>query len=145
MGLFAVADVLSPLLDDSKELGSPRNFVLSQDTFVCLELNFSPGPGRSLIFDSLEVPFTHSIKYAVDRRGRRTLSLHILLVDAATDMFARVGERYQGKVDDQSLALSLVDFQADHNIIDLRDGKCIVHFTLPCCILDSTHRTGQYR
>ena len=108
---------------------------------MVLELDFTPSPSHSLIFDALEVPLTRSVKYSVDSRGRRLLSLQIILVDAVTETFMRG----QGKEGDQAVALSLVDFQTEHNIIDLRDGGVTVRFKLPCCFLDSRHRTGCYR
>ena len=76
-------------------------------------------------------------------KDRRLLSLRILLVDAVTCMFMRADERNQE--DEWSSGLSLVDFQAEKNIIDLHNGKAIVRFRLPCSFLDSMHRTGRYK
>ena len=132
-------------MGDSKEPDSQRHFVLSQDTLVVLEFNFTPGPSQSLDFDALEIPLTRSVKGFIDPQGRQLLLLRVLLVDAVTNTFVQVGEWDQEKVDEQMLAPSLVDFQAKHNIVDLCDGKAIVHFTLPCCFLGPTYRTGHYR
>jgi len=126
---------------NSEKPEDQRLIVLSWDTFLLLELDFTPGPGRPLFFDALEIPFTQSVKYTVDPKDRRLLSLRILLMDAVTGMFSRVDERNQA----ETSGPSLVDFQAEKNIIDLRDGKAIVRFRLPCCFLDYTHRTGRYR
>lgn len=110
-----------------------------------LALNFNPGPNLSLVFDALEIPLTRSVRHPADPKGRRLLSLRILLVDAVTETFVRFGKWDHAKVDEHTLAPSLVDFQAKSNIIDLRDGKAIMRFTLPCCFLDATHRTGHYK
>ena len=132
------------LLNSEKPEGQ-RHIVLSQDTFLVLELDFPLGPGDSLIFDALEIPLTRSVKYAADQQSRRLLSLRILLVDAATDMLMQIDEEIPEEEDGSTSASSLVDFQAESNIFDLHDGKAIVCFKLPCCFLDSTHRTGRYR
>jgi len=145
INLSALIDTLRSLLVDSKEQDSQRRFVLSQDTPVVLELNFTPGPSHSPAFDALEIPLTRSVKHSIDPQGRRLLLFRVLLVDVITNMFVQIGEWDQDKTDEQVFAPSLVDFQAEHNIIDLCDGKAIVYFTLPCCFLDSTHRTGHYR
>ena len=129
------------LLGSSKEQDTQRHFVLSSDTLVVLELDFTPSPSHSLIFDALKVPLTRSVKCSVESRGRRLLSLQIILVDATIETFVRG----QSKEGDQAVALSPVDFQAEHNIIDLRDGGVTVRFKLPCCFLDSKNRTGCYR
>jgi hypothetical protein len=134
-----------PPLVDSRRPDSGRRFVLSRDTVVVLVLNFNPGPNLSSAFDALEIPLTRSVRCTADPKGRRLLSLRILLVDAVTETFVRVCKWDHTKVDDHTLAGSLVDFQAEHNIIDLRDGKAIMRFMLPCCFLDAMHRTGHYR
>ena len=133
------------LLGSSKEPDIQRHFVLSLDTFVVLALDFTPGSSHSLIFDALEVPTTRSVKCSVDPRGRRLLSLQIILVDTVTEAFVRGGKQDRDKESDHTVALPLVDFQAEHNITDLRDGRVTVRFKLPCCFLDSKHRTGCYR
>ena len=132
-------------MDDSKGHDSRRHFVLSRATMVALELNFAPGPSRCLAFDALEIPVTRSVNHIADPGGRRLLSLRILLVDAVTEMFVQERKSDQEKEEEYTTIPSLVDFQAEHNINDLRDGKAIVRFTLPCCFLDSAHRTGHYR
>ncbi|SRR5258706_2393999 len=133
------------LLSSSKEQDIKKNFVLSSDTLVVLELDFTPSPSHSLIFDAIEVPLTRSVKSSVYSRGRRILSLQISLVDAVNETFVRAGKQDQDKEGDQTISLSLVDFQAENNIIDLRDGGVTVRFKLPCCFLDSRYRTGCYR
>jgi len=123
--------------------------VLSPDTSVVLELDFTPGPDYVLAFDALKIPMSNSVKYAGDRRGRQLLSLQVLLMDTLTDMFRPVGEWGdecdQEKVDEKNESPPLVDFQSEHSIIDLHHGKAVVRFKLPCCFLDSMHRTGCYR
>jgi hypothetical protein len=138
-----VPQVSSPELMHSRSLlGSPsgqdvqRRFVLSSDTFIILELNFVPGSSHSLTFGALEVPPICSVKCSVDSRDQRCLSLQILLVDAVTETIMQAGMQDQDNDGDNAVAQSLVDFQAEHNII---------RFKLPCCFLDSRHRTGCYR
>lgn len=133
------------LLGSSKEQDVQRHIVLSADTLVVLELDFTPSSSHSLIFDALKVPLTRSVKRSVDSRGRLLLSLQIILVDAVTERFVRARKQDRDKDGDQTVALSLVDLQAENNIIDLRDGGVTVRFKLPCCFLDSAHRTGCYR
>jgi hypothetical protein len=133
---------LAPLNSEKPE--DQKRVVLSRDTSLLLELDFTPGSSHTLSFDALEIPFTQSVKYTVDQHDRRLLSLRILLMDVVTGMFMQVDQRNQ--VEDESTSEpSLVDFQAEQNIIDLRGGKAIVRFRLPCCFLDSIHRTGRYR
>jgi hypothetical protein len=122
---------------------SERHLVLSRDTFIVLELDFSPAPGH-LAFDALEIPFARFFNHTIDRKGRRLLSFRILLVDASTGVFVRLGEYQEGE-DEWLSAPSLVDFQADHNIVDLCDGKAVVRFKLPCCTLDPMDHTVHYR
>ena len=122
---------------NSEKSEDQRHIVLSRDTSLLLELEFNTGPSHVLFFDALEIPFTQSVRYAVKQNDRRLLSLRILLVDALTGMFMRVDEWPSEPL--------LVDFQAEENIIDLRNGKAIVRFTLPCCFLGPIHRTGRYR
>jgi hypothetical protein len=105
-------------------------------------MNFAPVPGYPLVFDGIEIPSTRSVGCIVDRKARRLLLLRILLMDAQTNTLLRVGEWDQNK---QYLELSLVDFQAKHNVIDLHDRKATVRFRLPCCFLDSMGRTVRYR
>jgi hypothetical protein len=131
---------LAPL--DLGEQEDQRCIVLSQETSVVLELNFNPGPSiHPLKFDALEIPLTRSVNSAVDRNSRRLLVLRVLLVDAVNHrtLSAREGW-YEGNEDDTS-ALSLVNFQAEHNIIDLHNGQASARFRPPCCFLDS----HQYR
>ena len=128
---------------NSEKPEDQRHIVLSWDTSLLLELDFTPGPSHPLFFDALEIPFTQSVKYTMNPKDRRLLSLRILLVDAVTCMFMRVDERNQE--DEWTSGLSLVDFQAEKNIIDLHNGKAIVRFRLPCCFLDAMHRTGRYK
>ena len=142
--MFELTHSFRPLLGDSKR-DSGRHFVLSRDAVIVLALNFNAGPDLPLAFDALDIPLTRSVRYAADPKGRRLLSLRILLVDAVTEMFVRVDKWGYTKVDENTLAPSLVDFQADHNIIELQNGRAITRFTLPCCFLDATHRTGHYR
>ncbi len=59
-----------------------------------------------------------------------------------TETFVRAGKQDDDKEGAQTVELSLVDFQAENNIIDLRDGGVTVRFKLPCCFLGSRHRTG---
>lgn len=120
------------LLGSSKEQDIQRRFVLSSDTVVTLAFNFVP---HSLTFGALEVPPTRSVKWFVSRDQRR-LSLQILLVDAATETFVSANKQDQDKEDENMVTQSLVDFQFKRNII---------RFKLPCCFLDSRHRTGCYR
>ena len=108
-------------------------------------MNFNPGPNFPLAFDALDIPLTKSVRYAAEPKDRRLLSLRILLVDAVTEMFVRVDKWGHTRVDENTLAPSLVDFQADYNIIELHNGRAIMRFTLPCCFLDAMHRTGHYR
>ena len=121
------------LLGSSKEQDIQRRFVLSSDTIITLTLNFVP---HSLTFGALEVPPPRSLKWFVDSKDQRRLSLQIFLVDAATETFVGADKLDQDKEDGNMVAQSLVDFQVKRNII------C---FKLPCCFLDSRYRTGCYR
>jgi hypothetical protein len=123
---------------------SQRHLVLSRDTFIVLELDFSSSPGHPLAFDALEIPFARFFNHTIDRKGRRLLTLQILLVDASTGVYVRPGEYQEGE-DEWLSAPSLVEFQAEHNIVDLYDGKAVVRFKPPCCFLDSMHHIVNYR
>ena len=129
---------------NSEKPEDQRRIVLSWATSLRLKLDFTPGPSDPLFFDALEIPFTRSVLCSVKQKDRLLLSLRILLLDAVTGMFMRVHERDQGE-DGGPSEPSLVDFQAEHNIIDIRNGKAIVRFKLPCCFLGPMHRTGRYR
>lgn len=129
---------------NSEKPEDQRRIVLSWDTSLLPELDFTPGPSDPLFFDALEIPFTQSVMCFVKRTDWRLLSLRILLVDAVTGMFMRVDEQDQDE-DGWRSEPSLVDFQAKQNIIDIHNGKAIVRFRLPCCFLDPLHRTGRYR
>jgi len=135
---------LVPLVD-VEEVEDETRIILSRDTSLVLELNFTSSPGHPLGFDALEIPLTHSVNDIADRKGPQLLSLQILLMDALTSIFVPVERWYQEKDDNKNVSPSLVDFQAEQNIVYLRDGKAIVRFRLPCCLLDSMHRTGLYR
>jgi hypothetical protein len=130
-------------LDHPKAQESQRHLVLSQDTCIVLELHFSSSPGHPLAFDGVEIPFARFVSNTIDRKDRRLLSLRILLVDASTDVFVLLGEYQEG--DEWLPVPSLVDFQTGSNIVDLCDGKGVIRFKLPCCILDSMHHTVNYR
>jgi len=97
-----------------------------------------------LAFNALEIPHTRSVKYVVVQNGPHPLSLQILLIDALTDVLMQVDGGDQER-ENEGVSPSLVDFRAEQNIIHLRDRKVVVRFTLPCCFLDSMHRTGLYR
>jgi hypothetical protein len=122
-----------------------RRIVLSRDTFVVLELAFTPSPGHPLAFDALKIPLINSIVYRGYSEGLRILSLQILLVDALTSIFESADEWDQDKVDGKNAPLSMVHFKAEQDIIRLRDRKAIVHFTFPYCPLDPIHCSGLYR
>jgi hypothetical protein len=122
-----------------------RRIVLSWDTSLVLELAFTPSSGHPLAFDALKIPLTRSVDHGVYRNHPYILSLQILLVDALTSIFMPANGWDQDKVDGENAPPSLVDFKAEQDIIYLRDGKATVRFTLPCCLLDSIHRTGLYR
>ena len=94
-----------------------------------------------MAFDALEIPHTRSVKYVIDQNSPHLLSLQILLMDALTNVLVQM----DGGDQEKEISPSLVDFRAEQNIIHLRDGKAVVRFTLPCCFLDSMHRTGLYR
>ena len=138
---FGLSDTLRSLSINSREQDNQRRYVLFRDTSVVLVLNFTPGPSHAVVFDALEILLSHSINYTVGPGSRRLLSLQILLVDDATYAFVRVGEWDQEQGDEQASEQPRVDFQADHDIVDLRDGKVIARLALPCCSLDHTHRT----
>lgn len=143
LGLSDTLRSLAPL--NSEELEDQRRIVLSRDTSLILKLNFTPTPGHPLAFDALVIPRTRSVKHDLDRNNPHLLSLKILVVDALTSTLVQVDGWDQEEKDEKSVSPSLVDFQADQNIIHLRDGNAMVRFTLPCCLLDSSHRTGLYR
>jgi hypothetical protein len=132
-------------LQNSDKLEDQRRIVISQDTSLVLELNFTPSPGYPLAFDALEIPLTRSVNCAVGRKNPHTLSFQILLVDALTSIFVPADGWIKDKVYGENAPPSLVDFEAEQDIIYPRDGKATVRFTLPCCLLDSIHRTGLYR
>jgi hypothetical protein len=132
-------------LHNSDTFEDQRRIVVSQGTSLVLKLNFTPSPGHPLAFDALEIPLTRSVKYAAGRKNPRILSLQILLVDALASIFVPPHGWDQDQVDEENSPLSLVDFKAEKDIIYLRAGKATVRFTLPCCLLDSIHRTGLYR
>lgn len=129
---------------NSEKPEDQRRIVLSWATSLLLELDFTPGPSDPLFFDALEIPFTRSVMRSVKQKDRLLLSLRILLVDAVTAMFMRVDKPDEDE-DEWPSESSLVDFQAEQNTIDIRNGKAIVRFRLPCCFLDPMHRTGRYR
>jgi len=136
--------IRSPAPLTPEELEDGRRIVLSRDTSLVLELNFTPSPGHPLAFDALEIPHTRSVKYVIAQNGPHPLSLQILLMDALTNALMQMDGGDQEN-ENESISPSLVDFRAEQNIIHLRDGKAVVRFTLPCCFLDSIHRTGLYR
>lgn len=139
-----VFDTLRPMASlDPEEEEDPIHIVLSRDTSLILELDFIPSPDCVSAFDALKIPFTRSVNHLGDQKGQQLLSFQILLVDALTGMFVPVDKWVQE--DNGNDSPSLVDFQAEESIIDLRDGKAVVCFKLPCCFLDSLHRTGRYR
>lgn len=136
--------IARPLVSlDSEMQKDPRHIVLSQDTSLVLEMDFTPGPDHDLAFNTLRIPFTRSVKYPGDPKGQLSPSFQILLVDTLTGMFVPIGR--WAHEHDGDLSQSLVDFQAEESIIHLRDGKAVIRFKLPCCFLDSMHRTGCYR
>jgi len=126
-----------------EEQQDQTHVVLSQDTSLVLELSFKPGPDHTLAFDALEIPHTHFISRTFDGKPQRLLSLQIVLVDAVTDVYIQA--RAQDQQHEETILPLLVKFETEYNIIDLQDGKAIVRFKLPCCLLDSMHRTGRYR
>jgi len=130
---------------NSEEQEDQRHIVLSQDTSFVLELSLKPGPDHLLAFDALETPGTHSTNPTFLREGQPLLSLQILPVDAATDIYMRVRARDQQREDGGIVVPSLVEYQAERKIIDLHYEEAIVRFKLPCCFLGSMHRTGRYR
>ena len=121
---------------DSDPQEDPRHIVLSRDTSLVLELDFTPDSDRVLPFNALKIPFTRSVDHYGDQTGRQSLLFDILLIDALTDTFVPVDEWVQE---------SHVDFEAEESIIDLRDGKAVIRFRIPCCFLDSINRSGSYR
>ena len=139
-----ISDTLRPLAShDSRQQEDARHIVLSQDTSVVLELDFTPDSARELPFDALKIPFTRSVNRPGDEKGRKPLSFEILLVDVLTDTFVPVDEWV--RVYGGNTSPSPVDFQAEKSIIDLRDGKAVICFKIPCCLLDSMTRTGSFR
>ena len=138
-----LSDTLRPLASHDSQQENPRHIVLSQDTSVVLELDFTPDSGPELPFDALKIPFTRSVNRPGHQRGRNPLSFEILLVDVLTDTFVPVDEWVQ-TYDGDTLP-SPVDFQAEESIIDLRDGRAVIRFKIPCCLLDSMTRTGSFR
>ena len=139
-----VSDTLRPLAShESRQQEDPRHIVLSPDTFVVVELDFTPDSARELPFDALTIPFTRSVKRLGDETGRKPLSFEILLVDVLTDTSVPVDKWI--RMYDGNTSPSPVDFQAEESIIDLRDGKAVVRFKIPYRLLDSMTRTGSFR
>ena len=139
-----LSDTLRPLAShDSLQQEDPRHIVLSRDTSVVLEVDFTPDLARELPFDALKIPFTRSVNHPGDQTGRKPLLFEILLVNVLTDKFVPVDEWV--RIYDGNTSPSPVDFQAQESIIDLRDGKAVIRFKIPCCLLDSMIRTGPFR
>ena len=97
-----------------------------------------------MAFDALEIPHTRSVKSVIFQNSPHPLLLQILLMDALTNVLVQMDGGDQEK-EDESILPSLVDFRAEQSIIHLRNGTAVVRFTLPCCFLDSMHRSGLYR
>ena len=139
-----LSDTLRPLAShNSRQQEDLRHIVLSQHTSIVLELDFTPDSARELPFDALKIPFTYSVNRPGDPRRRKPLLFEILLVDVVTDMFVSIDEWVQKY--DGNKSPSPVDFQAEEGIIDLRDGKAVIRFKIPCCLLDSMIHTGSFR
>jgi hypothetical protein len=130
--------LLRPLPRDGENV-----IILRRETHVVLDISLDQIPTPSpLVCSGVKLPSTASVKNFGDATGETLLLLHIHVYGATTkrryetpcENCARRDGRRKGTP-------AMVDFHAEYNIIDRKDGKIRVDFNF--CCYPKCHKLGD--
>lgn len=117
---------------------------LRRETHVTLDIIFGLLPNQPPVgFNGIKIPATRSVRNHGDLTGKTLLEFCIRLYGATTNQCyeavcatceKREGTLWKGPA-------SLINFHAQHDIIELRDGKIRVKFNFSC--YPKCHQAGD--
>lgn len=107
---------------------------LRRDSHFALELILAHLPMGSLEWcDGIKIPATASVKNFTDTTGKTLLKFRIRLHGASTkQLYELTCENCQKREGKRRGTPSLIDFEAEHDMIEPKDGKIRVEFRF-CC------------
>ena len=107
---------------------------LRRDSHFALELILAHLPMGSLKgCDGIKIPATASVKNFADATGKTLLEFRIRIHGASTEkLYELICENCQKREGKRTGAPSLIDFKAEHDMIEPIDGKIRVEFSF-CC------------
>ena len=116
---------------------------LRRETHVALEIIIERLPRQPLLECSgIRVPATSSVKNFADTRGKNLLEFCIHLYGATTQRrYETVCSSCEKRVGWKKGTPSLIDFYAEREITDFKDGKVRVEFSFCCYPKD--HQFGD--
>ena len=116
---------------------------LRRDSHFALELVLAHLPMGSLEgCDGIKIPSTASVKNFADTTGRTLLEFRIRLYGATTKtLYEFVCENCHKREGKRRGIPSLIDFKAEYDIIEPKDGKIRVEFSF--CCYPKCHKLGD--
>jgi hypothetical protein len=116
---------------------------LRRDSHVALEVIHAHLPVGSLEgCNGIRIPATSSVKNFADTTGKTFLEFRIRLYGATTKkLYETVCENCQKREGKRRGTPSLIDFKAEYDIIEEKDGKLRVEFSF--CCYPRCHKLGD--
>ena len=93
-------------------------------------------------YNGIKIPATASVKNFADTTGKALLEFRIRLYGATTKkLYEFVCENCRKREGKTRGTPSLIDFKAEHNMIEAKDGKIRVEFSF--CCYPKCHKLGD--
>ena len=114
-----------------------------RETHVALDIILERLPSQiPPKFTGVKIPSTRSVKNSVDTTGKTLLGLRIHVYGATTKKsYETVCENCEKRVGNNHGAPSLIDFHAQYDAIEPKDGKIRVDFSF--CCYPKCHKLGD--
>jgi hypothetical protein len=120
-----------------------RTITLRRETHVTLDIAFERLPRRPPVGCSgIKIPATSSVKNYADETGQTLLEFGIRLYGATTGRrYSTICPSCKKREGKKNGTPGLIDFYAEREILELKDGKVRVEFSFCCYPKD--HRMGD--
>ena len=116
---------------------------LRRDSYFALEIIPAHLPMGSLEgCNGVKVPATASVKNLADTTGKTCLEFRVHLYGATTkELYEFVCKNCQGRMGKRRGTPSLIDFKAEYDMIEQKNGKIRVEFSF--CCYPKCHKLGD--
>ena len=119
---------------------------LRRETHVGISIisEFLPGP-LPAGFSGIKIPATGSVKFSADATGKTLLELSIRLYGATTKQrYETICQSCEKRVGKRRGAPTLIDFHAESDIIEPKNGKFHIEFSFCCYPKDRLLGDSEY-